>query len=260
MPNEIAEKPYRSVVFDIENSPNIGFTWGKYEQNVLAFEQEWFMMSFAWKWSDEKTTHVLALPDFPNYKKDPTDDSALVGELWKILDEADLAIGHNIVEFDRRKANSRFLYHGMQPPSPYKMVDTLKLARALFMLNSNKLGDLAQYLGIGAKKETGGINLWLECLRGDPKAWAKMKAYNKHDVVINAQIYEILRGWDNYHPNVTLGHNPDSSLLCPSCGSNKVQARGYQALKSFRARRYHCQNCGRWSKGKRERIQGIVLN
>ena len=127
----------RVLLFDIENSPNIGYVWGKFEQDVIDFQKEWYMLSFAYKWLGDKTVKAFSLPDFKSYKKDKTDDKELLKELWKLLDEADVVVGHNSNSFDIRKTNARFIANGFTKPSPYKTVDTLREARKTFFFNSN---------------------------------------------------------------------------------------------------------------------------
>lgn len=183
------------AIVDIENAPNLAYVWEKYEQDVLSFEREWNMMSFAYKWRGEKKVHCYALPDFPRYKKDPHDDSQLVAKLWEVFDEADIIVWHNGDRFDRRKSNARYLFNRLRPPSPYRTVDTLKEARRLFKFNSNRLGDLATHLGVGSKVKHEGFPLWLKCMRGDMLAWARMKKYNTGDITINERVYEKLLPW-----------------------------------------------------------------
>jgi hypothetical protein len=131
----------RIAFFDLENAPSLGWYYDRYrEGNIVADEQDWFLLSFAWQWLDEKKIHCRALCDYPSYEKNKTDDSALVKDLHKLFDDADILIAHNGDRFDRRKANARFLGCGLPPPSPFKMVDTLKTARRQFMLTSNNLG------------------------------------------------------------------------------------------------------------------------
>lgn len=256
------EPPYKIVVLDLENSPNVGYSWGKYEQNIIDFISEWHILSFAYKWQHEKTIHAYSLPDFPLYKKQPDNDRELAAKLWEIFNEADLIVGHNIVEFDCKKANARFVAHGFPPPSPYKTVDTLKIARQRLMLNSNKLGDLATYLGIGRKMETGGFDLWKGCLAGDQSCWDKMVRYNKKDVALTAEVYDRLKPWHPTHPNISLSSG--EALCCPACGSNKaIERRGYTNLQSYRAQRFVCLKkkggCGKWSTGRREKIKVELL-
>jgi len=238
----------RVLIYDIETSPNLGFIWGKYEQNVISYKEEWFMLSFAYKWLGDNKTYVLGLDDFVGYEDDRHNDELLVRALWRLFDEADIVIAHNGDNFDQKKANARFLSHGMTPPLPYKSVDTLKVARRYFKFNSNKLGDLGEHLNLGSKGDTGGFNTWLGCMGGDAKAWAQMKKYNKQDVVLLEEVYITLRPWMENHPPMNQISGVMSS--CPKCGGNTMHARGKYATKTQTYQRYHCQKCFGWSQSR----------
>lgn len=185
----------RCLLLDIETSTNLAHVWGKWEQDVIEFERHWYMLCFSYKWMHESTTHVVALPDFKGYKKNPENDKQLLQKLHTLLNEADIVIGHNYSRFDHRKINARFLVNGLPPPSPYAIIDTLKLARAHFAFDSNKLDDLGQQLGLGRKTKTHGKATWLGAMRGDPKEWANMKRYSKQDTVLESKLLERLLPW-----------------------------------------------------------------
>lgn len=232
---KFASEP-RLLYFDLETSPSLGFVWGKYEQNVIEFEKEWYIMSLAYKWEGEKT-RVVALPDFYLYKKNPEDDSKIVTLLWMLFDHADYIIAHNAKNFDWKKANTRFVELGLRPPSPYKVLDTKQIAKKYFMFNSNKLDDLGKDLGIGRKVETGGYDLWRKCIQGDKKAWAKMKLYNKGDVELLYKLWKRLLPWTQ------------ETLIrkgCPKCGG-ELEKRGLRKTIGNAYQRYACQSCGGWS-------------
>lgn len=252
------ERPYQIAYLDLENGPSLGYVWEKWETDVLHFEREWSLLSFAVKWAGERRIECLALPDFPAYRRKPHDDSALVAKLWQVFDRADLIVAHNGDRFDVRKANARFALNGLRPPSPYKTVDTLKIARKHFMFTSNKLNDLADVFGLGRKVQTGGFELWLKCMNGDSEAWAKMKKYNIHDVALLEKLYEKLRPWHTTHPNITVASG--KSLLCPVCASPTKRA-GWYNLKTWRAQRFQClgRDCMKYSYGKREKLPQEVL-
>lgn len=245
------------LFLDTENSPNVSYTWGKYEQDVIDFKKEWFMMSFAYRWMGEKKTKVKCLPDYGTFDN----DFGLISDLWDLLDEADVVVGHNIDRFDVRKINARLLFHGFKPPKPFKTVDTLKLARKHFMLNSNKLNDLAKYLNVGNKIDTGGFSLWLQCMSGDTAAWKKMCEYNRKDVDLLIGVYEELKIWHPTHPNINiLNENLDENCQhCPTCGSSNLQRRGTYVTKLSKAQRYQCQDCGAWSRGTLSRVSEIKI-
>lgn len=236
------------LFFDIETAPNIGYIWGKYEQNVIKFIEEGYMLCFAYKWAHQKQTKVISLPDFDLYKKDMRNDTELVKKLWDLFDEADIIIGHNGDRFDIKMTNKYFTKAKLNPPSPYKTVDTLKVAKKYFKFNSNSLTDLGTYLGLGQKLETGGFKLWEDCMNGDRKAWAKMMKYNKQDVVLLEQVYQRMLPWMSTHPDTAKnGH-------CENCGSDQLQKRGFSVTRTSKKQRLHCQNCGVWRLGRAIRL------
>jgi len=245
------------LLFDIETRPNLSYVWGVWEQDVLEVKEHWNIISYSYKWLGESQTYVVALPDFKNtYKKDPNDDSELVRSIWELFNQAEIVIGHNSEKFDTKKANARFVQQGLEPPMPYKQIDTLRLARRYFKFDSNKLDSLGDYLKVGRKIHHTGFNLWLGCMNGDMKAWDLMKKYNKQDVILLEKIYYKLRSWDKSAPNMNLilggFHN------CPTCGSQYVKNNGIVTTRTSAYEQYKCLNCGSFSRG--EKIKnGFIL-
>lgn len=247
----------RILLFDIENTPNIAYTWGKYDQTVNRFQKEWWMLCFGWKWLGERGVNVEALPDWPGaYKKDPTNDLYLVTRLRDLIDEADVVVAHNGDGFDMPKARARWLVHDIDPPSPVRSVDTLKVARKVAMFNSNKLGDLGETLGLGTKANDGGFDTWLKCMAGDPKAWARMMRYCGRDVLLLEKVYKRLRPYIENHPNVALiGDNKDG---CPKCGKGPLIKRGTRKIGlSYVYDRYYCKACRGFSRGRNRVAQSV---
>lgn len=240
---EYVPKEAKILIYDIETTPNLAYVWGKYEQNVIAYEEEWHILCFAYKWLGQKTTHVVALPDFPLYKKDPSNDKEVVKKLHELFTEADVVIAHNGNSFDQKKSQARMMVHGMSPPSPYRQIDTKLVARRYANFNSNKLEDLGTILGLGHKAETGGFKLWLGCMNGVKSAWDTMKRYNRQDVVLLEQVYLALRPWITNHPAMNLMEGkPDS---CPTCGSKKgMRKNGTYYNKVTKVQVWHCTGCG----------------
>lgn len=241
------------LYLDVETAPSLGYVWGKWQQDVIKFNEHWFMLSFAYKFQEDKKTTVLGLPDYKLYKKNKINDLELLKDLWQVMDKADIIIAHNGDRFDIRKSNARFAFHGLNPPSPFKSIDTLKVARKHFKFDSNKLDDLAQYLHIGAKLPNTGAALWFDCMNGVKDAWNVMKRYNAHDVELLEKVYLRLRPWIASHPNLTYWTREET---CPVCQSNKLQHRGWNVSKQGRRARFACQSCGHWSSGaKIERVK-----
>lgn len=239
------------LFLDVETSPIRGWTWGMHEQEVISVDQHSHMLSFSCKWQHEKRIKTFALPDFPGYTKDLRNDKLLVTMLWNYISWADIVVAHNGDKFDMKKANARFVFHGLTPPPPVKTIDTLKIARRYFKFDSNKLDDLGKYLGLGEKLAHTGFKLWKDCMLGDMKAWKLMKQYNEQDIVLLEKIYMKLRSWDTSHPNTTVykeGYGKEK-MVCKTCGSFCVQKRGVGVLRDKKYQRIQCQDCGRWGNG-----------
>jgi hypothetical protein len=60
----------RILLFDIETAPAVGYYFDPYKEgNIIEIKEDWYILSFAYKWLDEKAVHVRALPDFPLQKQ-----------------------------------------------------------------------------------------------------------------------------------------------------------------------------------------------
>jgi len=234
------------LLYDIETSYTVGAVWGLYDQNVAHVLREPYIISVAWKWLGEKNTQVISLPDFKTYKKDKKDDKELVEELHSLFDEADIIVAHNGNGFDQKWAYSRFAIHELPPPSPSKYIDTMLISRNKFKFNSNRLNDLAKYFNLGKKEDTGGIQLWVDCIENDKKeAWKLMCKYNKKDVMLLEKVYYKILPYITNHPNVALMIEEEHA--CPNCGSFNIHKRGYNYSKVGKYQAYQCQDCFGWS-------------
>ena len=229
------------LFFDIETAPNLAYVWGQWQQDVIDHKREWYILCFSYKWEDQKKTHVVSLNDFDLYNEDSENDLEVVKKLWELIDDADIVIGHNSDAFDIKKANARFVYHELGPPSHFGSVDTLKIARRYFKFNSNRLGHLGEHLGLGGKETTGGFQTWAGCMRGEAKAWATMKKYAKQDVDLLVDVYERLRPWATNHPNRNV--IDQTTFACPTCGGNRLHKRGVRWTRTLAYQQYQCSRC-----------------
>jgi len=244
--------PAKVLLLDIETAPSLGWVWKKWEANVIDFKSDWYILSFAYKWADVDQIYTKGLIDYPGYKRHSENDKALVKDLWKLLDEADIVIAQNGDSFDLPKINTRFLIHGLKPPTPYKTIDTLKIARKAFAFDSNKLDDLGHYLGIGRKLPHTGFHLWRGCMDGNPESWVTMKQYNAHDVELLEKLYYKVRAWDRQHPQVNKGEIVGEA--CPKCASHNIQKRGFAYTLQRKKQRYQCRNCAGWFEGSAKKV------
>lgn len=236
----------RILILDIETAPNIAYVWRFFKENVGAKQvlEHTEIMSFSYKWLGDPTVHY--------YDKQFCTEAVLLEPLMEALDAADIVVAHNGAKFDLPTIQGRALVAGFRPPSPYKIVDTVLVARYEFNFPSNSLEYLSGILGVEKKddhKAFPGFELWSECLKGNPLAWEEMKKYNIQDIITLEEIYLKMRPWMRRHPNVGVFED-GASPVCPKCGSTHIHYRGFAHTNVGRYHRFQCTDCGGWGRAR----------
>lgn len=232
----------RILIFDVETTPLLGWTWGKWKQNVMRIDQNWYMLCAAYKWLGDKETGFFGIYNDPNFHPNSTDDSYVAKRLHKLFNQADIIIGHNGDRFDIKKANSLFRKHGLGPTTHYLTIDTLKVLRKYFGEPSNSLKDIAKEWGLTDKAETGGLQLWFDCMAGVEAGWTKMRTYNVQDVGTLEELYLEVRPYMVQHPNVGFWADGEEPV-CPKCGSWHITFRGNRKTKVSEFQTFQCDAC-----------------
>lgn len=171
------------------------WVWELWDTNAIEVERHGHLLCFAYKWLDQKRTHVRGLDDFVGYKRYSGNDKALCKELFSLLNEADVVVCHNGNSFDLKKVQYRFLVNNIKQPSPYIRIDTKLEIKKIAKFASHKLDDLGGEMKFGRKLKHQGWPLWKGCYEGENKSWRKMKSYNKVDVKLLEELYLKLLPW-----------------------------------------------------------------
>lgn len=226
------------LLVDLETSPNTAYVWRIYKENIPISMIIDTSKVLCWtaKWLGEEEIIFDSI-----YKSKP---KTLLKRIHKLMDEADAVVTYNGNRFDIPVLNKEFLLNGFTPPAPYKSVDLYKVVKNKFKFVSNKLDFVCQQLKLGKKIETD-FSLWVKCMQKDPAAWEKMEAYNKNDVLILEKLFTKLVPWTKL-PNRSV-HT--GNLVCPKCGSESYQRRGYILNIAGKYARYQCGECGGWFRG-----------
>jgi hypothetical protein len=244
-----ARKP-AILLWDAETAPVIGHVWGLWENNVSLnqIERDWSILSWAAKWYKEKEIFYQDLRGIKNVEN----DKSILQGIWDLLDEADIVVTHNGKKFDKRKVNARFILNGMSPPSSYREIDTLVIAKKHFAFTSNKLEYLTKKLCNIKKSDHRrfpGHVLWVECMKGNKKAWDEMRKYNVKDITSLEELFQKLLPWDNTVNFAAYSDDPKDYNRC-NCGGKYVKngKRTYMTdLSEFQ--RYRCISCNSERKG-----------
>ena len=229
------------LFLDLETSPNLAFVWGLWQQNVSINQlmESTEVICFGARWHGKKEVIFKSLHH--HGKK------AMLDELHKLMEEADVLVGWNSAAFDSKHIKREFIENGYLPPSPYKEMDLMRVVKSQFKFPSNKLDCVAQTLGVGAKVQHSGFDLWVKCMADDKKAWAEMKEYQIQDVNLLIDLYEILKPWIKNHPHAALHEGVEGG--CSNCASTKLQRRGQARTITATYQRFQCMDCGKWLRG-----------
>jgi hypothetical protein len=233
------------LLLDIECAPTTAYVWGRWDQTVSQKQvvNEGYLLTYSAKWLGEETIVSNRIYEARN-------DEVLVRELSELMSNADLIVAHNAQKFDIPLIKTRMVALGMTPPSPSKIVDTLRIAKAEFRFPSNSLDSIAAYLGLPRKMSHSGFELWTRCMAMDDDAFEEMLEYNVQDVVVLEEVYMRLRHWSKTHPNVAL-YEPAGKVRCVCCGSEKlslIDKKYYTNASTFAL--YNCMDCGKMNRSR----------
>jgi len=237
------------LIYDIETSFKVGAYWGpEYDTSIAKRLADWQLLTFAYKWEGQAVTNFVGTWQDPKWSPSlfKEQDGYVAERLWQLYDEADVVIAHNGDKFDQKKANARFLRHGMTPPSPYVEVDTLKLSRTFFGLSSHKLDALAAHLELEGKVSHEGIDLWESVMLGDKEAQSRMMDYNIRDVDLLEEVFEKIEPWVGFNGkgrkfNRALWKER-GTLTCPNCGGYDLVSNGFRETATTRKQSYLCRS------------------
>lgn len=231
------------LILDIETAPMKAYVWKRWRENIYLDQtiSEWYLLSWAGKWLGDKDAfgRVLTAPEISE-----ENDSRILIDLHKTLQEADIVIAHNANRFDIPKLNTRFLLLDMPPTTPYRVIDTYEVVKKQFGFSSNSLDALATFFGFD-NKDPHDFELWKQCLEGSSEALVRLFNYNKKDVEILEKVYLKLRPWIKNHPNIEVISN-NNKPICPHCGSEfitEVKNKVYNT-QHYKYPVFSCYRCG----------------
>lgn len=244
----------RAVTLDIERLPGLHSTWhrgqtitgpfwdlneikgwaGKriHPDNVSAWPST---ICAAWKWYDAEQVEFAAEWQVGGY-------DGFMRAVWEVFDSADIIIGHNAERFDAKHLMGGWAEMGLPAPSPYKVIDTLKIARGSFAYESNTLDALNKRLGIDAKTDKYDEKIARAAVGGDKGAQDTLESYNRGDIIASEALFDRLRPYARNLPH--MGMWVDDEHACPSCGetmkpTGKTVHANVQAYEGMT-----CPSCG----------------
>lgn len=224
-------------------------------------KHDWYFTCGAWAELDIQNQkigkiEVVSGLDRPStFKKNFRNDVYVTKQLYNVIKDADLIIGHNSDSFDLKKLNYKFKKHGLPAIDMPPTVDTLKASRKYFRSSSNSLYYLAKEFGVSMKDELP-AGVMHKADEGDIKSLKRLMRYNKRDIKAGAEVYFAMLPFIKNHPDIRkiMGMVEKPSELnnlkvCATCGSANVRKNGTRVTKTGRFQAYHCGDCGSSTRG-----------
>lgn len=237
----------------------------KNEPNRLFFDIESTRLDAAWgvclcigyKLGNGKI-EVPTIHDFPH--RDILDDKGLVRYFAEeVYPNADITIGHYSSRFDIPFINSRLIHHGLPCLPRTHHIDTWRIAKYKLKLDSNRLARLIEFLKVKDSKTAVDPEHWRRAGIGCEKSIKYIVQHCVYDIKTLEQCYTKLLKANLVDEPLHKLFDDNASDGCPKCGSNRVQRRGISVTLTRRYPRYHCQSCGKWSRGNKTETSGLAL-
>jgi hypothetical protein len=238
-PNIRNDNPIKRLFFDIETSPMIVYSWRvgwKLNIGTHNIIEDWKIICISYKWEHEDKVHNFT------WDKNKCDKQMLI-DFIEVMNQADECIAHNGDRFDIKKIRTRCIFHRIPMFPNYKTLDTLKKAKSGFNFNSNRLDYIAKFLGVGAKLEHEGFDMWVKCMQGDPQALKDMVLYCDMDIIVLEAVYLVMQNWikPNTHSGVL---NNNLKYSCSCCGDEEpILLKNIVTAMGSIKRQMECSNC-----------------
>lgn len=233
----------KKLYLDIETTPHVAFVWRLFDENVGLSQliEPTRMLCVSWKFDGDSESQFAA----EWQRGGPT---RMVRRIHGALDKADAVVHFNGATFDERHMNREFLEGGLVPPSRSQTIDLYRTIKTRFRFASGKLEHVAEQLELRQGKLKTDFSLWRRVLEGDKAAREEMEAYNREDVELLVDLYDLLLPWIDKHPNVAL-YEGDALMRCTRCGSESLVKNGFARTTAGRFQKYRCNECGGESRG-----------
>ncbi|SRR5580765_1810372 len=230
----------RVLIFDIETRYIIfrGWRTGKQfvDQSQIVLGEDSDIICISYKWLGEKQIHTL------HWGLQEQSSANMIEAFSKVVESADLCVGHNCDGFDIKHINTQRLLHNQPPIAWPSSEDTLKQIRKQFYLPSYRLDYLSKLL-TGTGKAKMDFSDWIDVVeKKSTKALKKMIHYNRRDVKKLEEAYKIIAPHlkPKLHVGIVTGAGKD---VCTRCGSKESRSKGIVYLTSGKYRRRQCKAC-----------------
>ncbi len=240
------------VFYDLETLPNLKEVMKIYPKlsnypGLTLKASITSIICFGYKILGEKTKCINAWDFKDRWKKDLNDDYDVVKAACEILRDADAIVTFNGKRFDEKFLKTRIVKHGFKTLPKLHHIDLCAESKRHLYLFNNSLSTVSKFLLEDDKMENGGWDLWVDVMERSKPAMEKMTKYCIKDVDLLVPLFKKMKPFISNIPNYN-SFQSGARNLCPSCGSTRIERRGFQRNKVKTYARYQCKDCSSWSR------------
>lgn len=126
-----------------------------------------------------------------DWETNRANDKELVKRVMALVKAHDIIVAHNGARFDLPFLRTRALHWGLRPLREVKLVDPLQIAWRKFKLRSNRLGAVADHLGVADKKTPLDMSVWASAtLTGSRKSMNLIVEHCEADIRVLSAVLE----------------------------------------------------------------------
>lgn len=239
------------LFWDLESSLMHGMFFRIWKENIpfQRIDKHTHLISTSWAFNNQPVQNSVI-----NYEDVKTgNDFDVVVKMVEAVNSADLMVTFNGKRFDTKLLNTRALYWGLPPVKPVKHIDLFEQAKRVFKFPSNSMQNIASYLGLEGKVQTGGTQLWERCANWSNedncrKALVEMVTYGDQDIEVTRDVYNHFQGWMKGIPNIATIEKSKSGVDCIKCSHcastdvTMIDTKTYTSTSCFDL--YRCGNSG----------------
>lgn len=172
---DMLASPIRTCVFDIE-ATGLDASFGRVLCAVAQF------------WGPDETK-IWRADNYPGWAEGKRcSDRALVEDILKGLDDADIVIAYNGTMYDMPFLRTRAAIQGLPPVHPKKIFDPVWTARRQFRFHSNSMDSVSMMLGTKNQKTPLNPWTWVRAMGdGDKAAMDEIVEHCHADVLVLAE-------------------------------------------------------------------------
>lgn len=229
------------LFFDVETKPVPAWIFRTGKQAIshkqLMRGYSFGIICICYKFLDDKRVRSLTI-DFNTF-----DSTEMIAKFTKIVERADLVIGHNVDSFDIKHVNTQRLIDAQQPIAWPTSEDTLKALRKYFYFPSYRLDYITDTL-FGDRKHQVNLQDWIDVVQHKKKSALKtLVDYCKKDVLLLEKMWKEISPWLKAKPAAA---SADTVIQCPrpECGLSNFHKKGKVMYRGYNRQRYQCQACG----------------